>query len=240
MEVIVVENYDELSKKAYKIIEETILKNPSAHLGLATGSTPIGLYKEMIEGFKNSNLSYENVKTYNLDEYIGLSQEDEQSYFTFMRKNLLDQIDIDLKNTHIPNGLAIDVENECFRYESDLEENKLDIQVLGIGGNGHIGFNEPGSLFYKGVHVVKLDEDTRKDNARFFESVEDVPTHAITMGIKNILSSNKILLLASGKSKAEAIKEMIDGNITETMPASVLRIHPDVTIIVDKEAASLL
>ncbi|XMB87104.1 glucosamine-6-phosphate deaminase [Mycoplasmatota bacterium WC44] len=240
MEVIVVDNYDKLSKKAFEIVKESIINKPNANLGLATGSTPLGLYKEMVKEFENSKTSYKNVKTFNLDEYIGLSQDNEQSYFKFMRNNLFDYIDIDFENTYIPFGTASNVENECVRYNTILEENIVDLQVLGIGVNGHIGFNEPGSLFYEGVHVVKLDERTRNDNARFFESKNQVPTSAITMGIKNILSCKKILLLASGKAKAKAIYEMIHGDILETMPASALRVHPNVVIIVDKEAASLL
>ncbi|PPA69810.1 glucosamine-6-phosphate deaminase [Jeotgalibacillus proteolyticus] len=238
MRIFVTKNYQELSYKAADIVED-YLKNSSAVLGLATGSTPMGLYRELISRYENNGLSFQNVQTINLDEYIGLDRNHLQSYHTFMRENFFSHIDIPSHQTHIPNGLAEPLDVECSRYEKLINEiGPPDVQVLGIGENGHIGFNEPGSKFSSETHVIQLASSTRKANARFFDSVDQVPTHAITMGIKSILKSRQILLLASGTKKAAAIKRLLDGGIDEKFPASALLQHSDVVLIADREAWS--
>lgn len=240
MKVITVNDYNEMSAKAFEIIKQTVMDNPEAVLGLATGTTPLGLYSLMAEDCKNNGTSYKRVTAVNLDEYIGLDANDEQSYVYFMRKNLFEKINIDLKNTYIENGKAADAEKECRRYDGLLNEHRQDIQLLGLGSNGHIAFNEPGTPFDLGTHVVKLSESTIKDNSRLFERVEDVPTSAFTMGPENIMNAKKILVLASGINKAKAVYGMVNGEITTELPASILQNHPDCTLIADKEAASLL
>ena len=239
IKVIVVKNYEELSNKAYDVMKQTLL-NENAVLGLATGSSPIGLYKNMIEDYKNSNVSYKNIVTFNLDEYANLDKNHSQSYYTFMHDNLFKHIDINLDNVHIPSGNG-DLETNCLNYDKQMEKYNIDIQVLGIGSNGHIGFNEPFTPFDSVTHVVKLKESTRKDNARFFEPLnEEVPTHACTMGISSIMKSKQILLIASGEKKAQAINNMINGPIDESCPASILQQHDNVVVIIDEKAASLL
>ncbi|MBR6737650.1 MAG: glucosamine-6-phosphate deaminase [Clostridia bacterium] len=240
MKVIVCKNYDEMSAKAYEVMKEVLSSKDNAILGLATGSTPIGLYKEMIKDYKAGNVSYKNVSSVNLDEYIGQGVGDEQSYVEFMRNNLFNHVDIDLAKTDLPCGKAEDMQAECDRYNAKLASISVDIQVLGIGGNGHIGFNEPGTPFGSVTHVVDLTERTISDNARFFNSIEEVPTQAISMGIKNVMNAKKILLLASGTNKADAIYATVKGEVTETVPASILQLHPDCYIIVDEAAASKL
>ena len=239
MKVIIAENYEEASKKAYEVMKKVLAKK-DAVLGLATGSTPIGLYKCMIEDCKAGNVSYKDVHTVNLDEYIGQGVGDEQSYVEFMRNNLFNHIDIDLKNTDLPCGVAKDMQAECDRYNKKLHSIEVDIQVLGIGSNGHIGFNEPNTPFGSETHVVDLTENTIKDNARFFKSIEEVPTQAISMGVKNVMNAKSILLIATGANKADAIKATIEGPVTEKVPASVLQLHPNCVIVLDKAAASKL
>ena len=221
-------------------MKKVVSSKNDAILGLATGSTPIGLYKNMIEDYKKGNVSYKNVKSVNLDEYIGQGVGDEQSYVEFMRNNLFNHIDIDLANTDLPCGKCDDMQAECDRYNAKLASISVDIQVLGIGSNGHIGFNEPNTPFGSVTHVVDLTENTIKDNARFFNSIDEVPTQAISMGIKNVMNAKSILLIASGANKADAIKATVEGPVTESVPASVLQLHPDVYIVVDKDAASKL
>lgn len=240
MKIIIAENYDDMSVKAYEVMKKVVTSKNDATLGLATGSTPIGLYKNMIEDYKNGNVSYKNVKSVNLDEYIGQGVGDEQSYVEFMRNNLFNHIDIDLANTDLPCGKCDDMQAECDRYNAKLASISVDIQVLGIGSNGHIGFNEPNTPFGSVTHVVDLTENTIKDNARFFNSIDEVPTQAISMGIKNVMNAKSILLIASGANKADAIKATVEGPVTESVPASVLQLHPDVYIVVDKDAASKL
>ena len=240
MKVFVCENYDAVSKKAYEVMKEVVTSKDNAVLGLATGSSPIGLYKCMIEDYKNGNVSYKNVSSVNLDEYIGQGVGDEQSYVEFMRNNLFNHIDIDLKNTDLPCGKNEDNQKECDRYNAKLASLSVDIQVLGIGSNGHIGFNEPNTPFGAVTHIVDLTENTIKDNARFFNSIDEVPTQAISMGIKNVMNAKKILILASGANKAKAVYGMLHGEVTESLPASVLQLHPDCTLIIDESAASLL
>ncbi|WP_433744343.1 glucosamine-6-phosphate deaminase [Falsibacillus pallidus] len=241
MNIIETANYEEMSRKAADYLVKLVSSKKDTVLGLATGSTPHGLYAEMVEDHQMNGTSYEQIRTVNLDEYIGIPSTDSNSYHTFMRKRLFDWIDIDSENTHIPNGQAGSLEEECFRYEQMIENlGGIDLQVLGIGHNGHIGFNEPGTSFNSSTHVVKLAESTRKANSRFFSSLDDVPTQAITMGIKTIMKSKEILLLVSGSSKAETLQKLIHGPVTEDFPASILQRHPNVTIIADQDALSLL
>lgn len=240
MKVIVTENYREMSDKAAEIVIGVIKNNPNAILGLATGSSPIGLYQNMIKDHKENGTSYKNVKTVNLDEYVGLTADHDQSYAYFMRKNLFDGLDIDQKETHLPCGSAKDLKAECDRYNALLNDYKQDVQVLGIGSNGHIGFNEPGTPLDSVTHVVELTESTIKDNSRLFASADEVPRQALSMGIKNIMNARSIVMVVSGKNKAEAVRGMVKGEITTALPASVLQLHPFVTLICDKDAASLL
>lgn len=239
MKVIVVKDYEQMSDKAFEIMKQVVVNNPNAVLGLATGTTPIGLYKRMIEDCKNGT-SYKNIKTVNLDEYKGLDVTSDQSYVYFMRDNLFNHVDIDLNNTNIENGKAENAEEECARYNALLDELQQDIQLLGLGSNGHIAFNEPGTPFGSVTHVVDLQESTIKDNARLFNDISEVPRQAFTMGLKNIMNAKKILILASGANKAKAVYGMIHGEVTESLPASVLQLHPDCTLIIDESAASLL
>ena len=240
MKVIGAENYEEMSRKAFEVMAEVVKNNPRAVLGLATGSTPIGLYKNMIEDHEKNGTSYREIKTVNLDEYAGLDYSSDQSYVYFMRHNLFDHIDIDLKNTNIENGKAADRAAECARYNALLDELPRDIQVLGIGSNGHIAFNEPGTPFGSVTHIVDLTESTIKDNSRMFASIDEVPRQAFTMGLKNIMQSKKILILANGANKAKAVYGLVKGEVTENVPASILQLHPDCTLVCDKAAASLL
>ena len=240
MKVIITENYDEMSKKAAEIMIDLVKKNPNAILGLATGSSPIGMYKEMAKDCANGGASYKNVSTVNLDEYVGLTADHDQSYAYFMRTKLFDHIDIDQKNTNLPCGSAPDAQKECDRYNALLETMKQDVQVLGLGSNGHIGFNEPNTPFGSVTHLVDLTENTIKDNSRLFNSIDEVPRQALSMGIKNIMQAKSVLMVVSGKNKAQAVYGMVKGEVTPALPASVLQLHPNVTIICDKDAASLL
>ena len=240
MKVIIAKDYEEMSKQAFEVMREVVKGNPRAVLGLATGSTPIGLYKNMIEDHKRNCTSYREIRTVNLDEYAGLDYSSDQSYVYFMRSNLFDYIDIDLKNTNIENGKAADRQAECDRYNRLLEGMQQDIQVLGIGSNGHIAFNEPGTPFGSGTHIVDLAESTIKDNSRMFKSIDEVPRQAFTMGLKNIMNAKKILILANGANKAKAVYGLVKGEVTEAVPASVLQLHPDCTLVCDEAAAALL
>ena len=240
MKVIVTKDYESMSDEALKIMLDVVKSNPAAVLGLATGTTPLGLYARMAKDYRENGTSYKNVKTVNLDEYVGLGIESDQSYVYFMRKNLFEQLDIPLENTNIANGKAADPEKECARYNALLETMQQDIQLLGIGSNGHIAFNEPGTPFGSLTHVVNLAESTIRDNARLFAHEEDVPRQAITMGLKNIMHAKKVLILANGANKAKAVYGLVNGPVTEALPASVLQLHPDCTLICDKAAAELL
>ncbi len=234
MKIINVGNYQELSERAAKIVIETVQNKPNAVLGLATGSTPIGLYNELIDDHAKNGTSYRKICTFNLDEYVGLEGSHPQSYLYFMRQHLFNHIDISLENTFIPNGKAEDMMKECERYEELIKEKGgIDLQILGIGQNGHIGFNEPGTSFSSRTHIIQLTESTRKANSRFFSSMDEVPTHAVTVGIQTIMDSRKILLLVSGQAKMEAFKRLLSDEIDESFPASVLKLHNDVTVITD-------
>ena len=236
MKVIVCENYDEMSEKAFEVIKEVVVNKPNATLGLATGSSPIGMYADMIKDHKENGTSYKDVHSYNLDEYVGIDRNDAQSYYTFMNENLFSGIDIDPNNTHVPYG---NTKEDCEAYEKAVQG--VDIQVLGIGQNGHIGFNEPNTPFDEPTHIVDLTENTRQANARFFENdINKVPTQAITQGIGTVMRAKKILLVANGEAKADAVKAMIEGPVDPICPASVLQNHDDVVVIIDKAAASKL
>ena len=238
--IIITENYDQVASEAFRIMKEAVTKeNPV--LGLATGSSPIGLYKKMIADRNASGTSYKKAVTYNLDEYIGLPRDHDQSYWTFMHENLFDGLNIPEANIHIPCGDCEDPEEECRRYEEELRQHVIDLQVLGIGSDGHIGFNEPGTPFDSVTHVAELTEQTRRDNARFFgDDIEKVPTHAITMGLASILKARSIIVLATGSNKADAVYGMIRGPKSTDCPASVLQGHSHVTVILDKDAAARL
>ena len=240
MKVIITKNYQEMSAKAFEIMKETVSNKPNAVLGLATGSTPLGLYANMIADHKENGTSYKGISTVNLDEYVGLDVESDQSYVYFMRENLFRHIDIDLANTNIENGKAADPEAECARYNKLLETMVPDLQVLGIGSNGHIAFNEPGTPFDSVTHVVQLTESTIKDNSRLFADISQVPRSAFTMGLQNIMNSKIALVLANGANKAKAVAAMVHGEITEDVPASILQKHPNCILIVDAEAGALL
>ena len=236
MKIIKVKNYEEMSVEALKVILEVVKSNPNAVLGLATGSTPLGLYEKMAEDHRENGTSYANCRAVNLDEYVGLDINSDQSYVYFMRENLFKHIDIKLENTHIENGKAENKEAECDRYNKLLDELRQDIQVLGIGSNGHIAFNEPGTPFDSVTHIVDLAESTIKDNSRLFNSIDEVPRQAFTMGLSNIMNAKKILILANGAGKAYAVSELVNGEIREEVPATILRNHPDCTLICDEAA----
>ncbi|MBX9136987.1 MULTISPECIES: glucosamine-6-phosphate deaminase [unclassified Clostridium] len=241
MNLRVVNSYEELSKVAASEFSKVIKEKPNAILGLATGGSPIGMYKELIKMYENKELDFSKITTVNLDEYIGLNPEHSQSYRYFMNDNLFNHINIDVANTFVPNGLAKDLEVECKEYDKRIIElGGIDIQLLGVGNNGHIAFNEPDEHLSAGTHVISLTENTIEANARFFDNIDDVPRTAITMGVGGIMKAKKIILIASGESKAEAIKGLFSGKITTENPASMLQMHRDVTVIVDKEAAKLI
>ena len=228
MKIIIVENSEEFGKAAFNEVYKVVKNNPSATLGLATGSTPLPLYAEMVKDHHDRGTSYKDVRTFNLDEYVGLPASHKESYVNFMTRNLFSKIDVDMKNVNIPCGTAENVDEECARYSALLKNAVVDIQVLGIGGNGHIAFNEPGTPFDSVTHRVWLTEKTISDNSRFFDSIDEVPKSAITMGIGEIMRAKKILMLASGKNKADAVFRMISGKVDESCPASVLQLHPSV------------
>ncbi len=237
MEILKVKDYDQMSEKAADIVMEHLQGLDKPVLGLATGSTPEGLYRQLIKRNRAKEISFQNVITFNLDEYIGVKPEDKQSYHYYMNQHLFQHIDMDKRNVHIPNGTTRNEEEECKLYERQLMHvGPIDIQILGIGVNGHIGFNEPGTSFQSKTHVVELAESTRLANSRYFNSLDEVPTKAITMGIDTIMNSKTILLLVSGEKKAAAVKKLIDGEITEAFPASILQQHPKVYVIADEAA----
>ncbi len=241
MNLIIVENYDEISKLAAINIKDVISKKPNAVLGLATGSTPMGTYKELIKMNKENELDFSNVTTVNLDEYIGLSENDTQSYRYFMNENLFNHINIKKENTFVPNGLAKDIDEETKNYDKRIDElGGIDIQFLGIGANGHIAFNEPSDILISGTHLTELAQSTIDANSRFFNSIDEVPKTAISMGLGQIMKSKKIILLAHGAEKANAVKEALSGKITTKNPATMLQMHKDVTIIIDNTIASLI
>ncbi|MGN7401780.1 glucosamine-6-phosphate deaminase [Cytobacillus praedii] len=237
MKIIKVKDYEELSKHAASYIIEKVRKTPNMVLGLATGGTSEGTYQNMINDYKENHTSYKGITTFNLDEYIGLDGNNENSYRFFMDTHLFNYLDINKSKTHVPRGNGKDTLKECDTYELLIKEHGgIDLQLLGIGGNGHIGFNEPGSSFQSRTRIVELADSTRQANARFFERPEDVPALAITMGIATIMESKEIVLLASGEGKREAIKRLLQGEVSEDFPASILNKHSHVTIIADEAA----
>ena len=241
MEIVIQPTAAEASRIGARIIAKQIRKKPDAILGLATGSTPLLLYKELIRMHREDGLDFSKVRTFNLDEYVGLSPDHPMSYHHFMCKNLFDHINIAKKNVHVPNGLAKDIPAFCEKYETQIRKaGGIDIQVLGIGSDGHIGFNEPTSSLQSRTRIKTLDDQTREDNARFFDSIEAVPHHCITMGIGTILESRMCLLFAFGRKKAAAIHESVEGPMSAICPASVLQWHRDAKFLIDHDAASKL
>ena len=241
MQICKVKNYQELSRKAANLIAAQIILKPDSVLGLATGSSPVGTYEHLVEMYENGDLDFSQVTTVNLDEYKGLAGSDEQSYRYFMNTNLFDHVNIDKARTFVPDGLEPDPQKACAAYNEIIRSHGgIDLQLLGLGRNGHIGFNEPGAAFEKETHCVDLTESTIEANKRFFASEDDVPKQAYTMGIKNIMQAKKILLIAGGEEKAEALKNSLYGPITPSVPASILQLHNDVTVIADEAALSLI
>lgn len=241
MIVVTAKDYDEMSMKAYEAMKKVLTEKSDATLGLATGSTPVGLYKLMIADYEAGKISYKDMTSINLDEYVGLPVTHPESYRAFMNRNLFDHIDIKKENTHVPDGLNPDLAAAADAYTAYIAAHPADVQILGIGSNGHIAFNEPGTPFDSHTHVVTLKEGTRKDNARFFDNdIDKVPTHAVTMGLKDIMSAKFIILLASGAGKAGAVNAMINGPVSEDCPASILQKHPNVLVVADAAAAYYL
>jgi len=239
--VLILRDYQSLSERAAHVVAETVRANPWAVLGLATGSTPLGLYRELVRMAQEGRVDFSRVTTFNLDEYYPIKKENPQSYYYYMRQNFWEPAGIAPGSYHIPNGDPADVAAECRRYERKIKDaGGIDLQILGIGVNGHIGFNEPAEKLQAETHLVQLSEDTIIANSRFFEKAEDVPRHALTMGMGTIMKARRILLLASGESKAEAIRDTVKGSVTTMVPASLLQLHPRVTVMVDREAAKYL
>lgn len=241
MEVIITKDYDEMSKVAADQIADQILSKPNCVLGLATGGTPVGTYKELIKRHKEGRLDFSKVTTFNLDEYIGLPTTHDQSYHYFMYDNLFNHVNVNPENVHVPSGMSKDPEAFCAWYEDEMDQaGGVDLQLLGIGSDGHIAFNEPGSSLASRTRMKTLTEETIEDNARFFEKKEDVPTFAITMGVGTILEARKLVLVANGEKKAETVKKFIEGPVTSQVTASALQLHPDSVVVLDEGAASKL
>ncbi|HBR27817.1 MAG TPA: glucosamine-6-phosphate deaminase [Firmicutes bacterium] len=241
MRILIGKDYEEISKKAALMVAAQVMLKPNSVLGLATGSTPLGLYRELIAMYQRGELDFSAVRTINLDEYYPLAPDDPQSYHYFMNDHLFKQINVKPENIHLPKGNADAVKAECDAYETMISQvGGIDLQVLGIGVNGHIGFNEPHPFLHAQTHLVDLTAETIQVNSRFFASAEEVPRQAVTMGMGTILKARRILLIASGRSKAEAIKKTVNGLVTTECPSSFLQTHPAVTLVLDQEAAALL
>ncbi|NOX57209.1 MAG: glucosamine-6-phosphate deaminase [Planctomycetes bacterium] len=241
MEVNICKSYEELSKKAAQLVADVINQKPNAVLGLATGSSPVGLYKELIRMHKEEGLDFSQVVTFNLDEYVGLPADHPQSYHYFMEENLFKDINVPKENIHIPSGTTKNYKAFCEWYEQRIKEcGGIDIQILGIGSDGHIAFNEPGSSLSSRTRLKTLARQTIEDNARFFDKVEDVPIYAITMGVGTILEARRLVLVANGEKKADAVAKMIEGPVTSMITASALQLHPDAHVFIDEDAASKL
>lgn len=239
--LIVAEDYEELSKQAARVVAEQIAQKPNSVIGFATGSTPIGMYDQLIKMHLQDGLDFSGITTFNLDEYVGLSPDHPQSYYFFMWKQLFSKINVAKEHIHVPTGIFADPEAVCKEYEASIEKSGgIDLQILGIGVNGHIGFNEPGNALTLATHITQLAEETIQANARFFADQAEVPRQAITMGIGSIMKARRILLLANGENKAEAVQHLFSGKIDPRVPASILQLHPDVTLVLDKAAASLM
>ena len=241
MRIIKAKDYDDLSRKAANIISAQVLLKPDCVLGLATGSTPIGTYKQLIEWYEKGDLDFSAAKSVNLDEYRGLTRDNDQSYYYFMYNNLFKHININMENTNVPDGTEPDSEKECSRYENVIEAyGGVDLQLLGFGHNGHIGFNEPDKDFPRTTHCVDLTQSTIEANKRFFASVDDVPKQAYTMGIGTIMKARKILLVVSGADKAQILHDVLCGPVTPEVPASILQLHSDVIVVADEAAMAKL
>ena len=241
MRIYIEKDYDGMSRRAATVIAGEIIHNPACVLGLATGSTPEGAYKYLVDWYKQGMLSFKDVLSVNLDEYVGLAPTHDQSYRYFMQSNLFDHVDIVPEHTRVPDGLTKDPKAFCAEYDAYIRSlGYVDLQLLGIGRNGHIGFNEPGDCFVKETHVVDLAESTIDANARFFASAADVPRQALTMGIGCIMAARRVLVAASGADKADAVASMVKGPITPEVPASILQLHPDVVLVADEAALSKL
>ena len=239
MDIIITSSYETLSASAAQFIIDLVNGKPDSVLGLATGGTPTRMYELLIKDHLTHHTTYKDVLTFNLDEYAGLPQSHPNSYYSYMNQTLFKHLDINKHQTFIPDGKAESLEKECARYNQLLlDKGPINLQILGLGENGHIGFNEPGTSFESETHIVRLTESTRHANARFFGRMEDVPTHAVTMGIKSIMNAKEILLLVSGENKKNAFERLLDGPVSEDFPASILKNHPNVKIIVDKSAYS--
>ena len=237
MQFIVCNSYEEISRKGAEIIADLMKKKPNCILGLATGSTPVGMYRELIGMNRRGEIDFSGVVTYNLDEYYPIAPDNDQSYRYFMNKNLFEHVNIDIANTHVPNGADPDADNACTTYDQAYAATGgADIQVLGIGQNGHIAFNEPEDALTVGTHVTGLTEDTIKANSRFFASIDDVPTRALTMGMGSIMMAKQIILLANGKNKHAAVAALLNDKVTTAVPATLLKLHPNVVVICDMEA----
>lgn len=237
MKVIVTKNYEEMSAVAANMVAELIAAKPDCILGLATGSTPEGMYANLVRGYKEGKIDFSAVRSVNLDEYFPIKPENDQSYRYFMNKNLFDHVNIDKANTNVPNGQAEDPQAEGARYEKIIDDlGGADLQILGIGQNGHIGFNEPDEVLIAGTHLEDLTEDTIKVNSRFFASVDEVPKQAFSMGIGSIFKARSIVIMASGANKHNAVAKMLEGNVTTFCPATLLNLHPNVTLICDEAA----
>ncbi len=241
MVIQVFDNEKQVAQAGAALIATQLLDEPESVLGFATGSTPLGVYAELVRLYEEGVISFGDASTFNLDEYYGIKRDHNQSYYYFMMENLFGKVNLPQENIHLPNGDAADPQEECHAYEEAIAEaGGIDLQLLGIGRNGHIGFNEPSTVFERATHLVDLTEDTIDANARFFESAAEVPRQALSMGIGTIMDAYKILLVATGKNKAEAVRDMHQGNIDAQCQASILQVHPNVTVLLDKEAASLL
>ena len=240
MKLLIEESYEDMSRRAADVIAEVVVEKPNCVLGLATGSTPIGLYADLVSDCKEGKISFKDVSTYNLDEYRGLAGDHDQSYRYFMNVNLFDHVDINKAATHVPDGACEDADAACAAYEEAIEAaGGVDIQLLGLGHNGHIGFNEPCDEFPKATHCVTLTESTIQANSRLFDSIDEVPREAYTMGIGTIMKAKKILVVANGEGKADIVRRAFFGPVTPEVPASILQFHPDVTVIVDAAAGAL-
>ncbi|GIP32736.1 glucosamine-6-phosphate deaminase [Paenibacillus sp. J2TS4] len=241
MNVLTFPSNEELNEAAAGLLTATLHQKANAVLGLATGSTPIGVYEKLVEFYKKGRVSFQSATTFNLDEYVGLPRDHAESYYTFMNTRLFQHIDLPEANAHIPDGHADDPQQECERYDRMIgQAGGIDVQILGIGHNGHIGFNEPGDTLQSATHLIELHEETRKANARFFASIDEVPTKAITVGLGTIMKSKSILLLARGSDKAEIMRRALRGPIDPQCPASFLQLHPQLIVMTDSEAGRLL
>ena len=241
MRIIKTKDYEDMSRKAAALLAAQVVLKPNCVLGLATGGTPVGLYKNLVQWYNNGDLDFSEVTSVNLDEYRGLPREHKESYFSFMHRNLFDHINIKAENINLPDGTNMDADAECARYDKVIESvGGVDLQLLGIGHDGHIGFNEPSEAFDLGTHCVQLAEETIDANQRFFDSRDEVPREAYTMGTRTIMQARKVVMIVSGKDKAEIIKKAFFGPVTPEVPASILQMHPDFVLVADEDALSLI